>query len=294
MKQILSIKLNGFVLFNLFCLLGCGGGELPQYTKLEGLRVLALSTPTPEIQNPSNGVLNVSITPYISDIGGSGSVTLNIQSCLDPGTSLGATPSCEGGAFASSIQTVVVADTAGQPAGTFGAPERTGAPSSGAITVGLVVPAGLLSQYSASIQNNGIPYLITFEAVSSRESVRSFRRIIFSNKTPNTNPVLSDLVNGGASVTTRPSGDVQLGFSTASSPESYIDIAADGTSFNRTEQFEVTWFISDGEILNPRTQPGETTKWTTPSSAPSGRATVIAGVLRDNRGGVSVIIRNLN
>lgn len=275
-------------------LLGCGGEDLPQYTKLEGLRILAISTPTPEIQNPSGGVVNVNLTPVISDLGGSGSITLNIQSCLDPGTSVGATPTCVGAAMVSNLQTVVVTATTGQPAGTFGDPERTGAPSSGAITVGLIVPAGLLSQYSAAMQNNGVPYLITVEAVSSKETVRSFRRIVFSNKTPNTNPTLSDLVVGASSVTTRPSGDVELGFTTTSSPEAYISLGNDGSSFSRIEQFETTWFVSDGEILNPRTRPGETTKWSTPEGAPVGRATVLVGVLRDDRGGVSVVVRNLN
>lgn len=277
-----------------FFLFGCGGQDLPQYTKLDRLRILAMATPTPEIQNPAGGTVNVNITPYISDVGGSGSVTLRIQSCLDPGTSLGAAPTCEGAAFASTPQIVTVAAPAGQAAGTFGTPERTGAPSTGAITVGLTVPAGLLSQYSAAAQNNGIAYLITMEATASSGSVRSFRRVIFSNKTANTNPTLSDLVIGSTSVTTRPSGEVELGFTTTSTPEVYNELAVDGSSFTRTEQFEVTWFISDGEILNPRTRIGETTKWTAPDGPPAGRATVLVAVMRDGRGGVAVEIRNLN
>ncbi|MFN7905733.1 MAG: hypothetical protein ACK5P5_11175 [Pseudobdellovibrionaceae bacterium] len=276
-----------------FCLTGCGNEDLPQYTKLDRLRILAITTPTPEIQNPAGGVVNVNITPYLSDVSGSGNLTLTIQSCLDPGTSLGVAPTCEGGTFASTPQTVSVTAPAGQADGTFGSPERTGAPSTGAITVGLNVPAGLLSAYSASAQNNGVPYLITVTVNSSSGSIRAFRRILFSTKTVNSNPVLADLFSQGASLTVRPTSDVDLSFTAAGSPETYNILGTDGVIRSETEIFETTWFISDGEILNPRTKVGETTKWSA-GSAPQGRKTVVSGVLRDGRGGVSVMIRTLN
>lgn len=131
--------------FALILSLGCGRDELPKYTKLDRLRVLAITTPTPEIQSPAGGIVNVDITPYFSDIGGSGNITLSILSRLDPGTLLGVPPSCEGQAFVSTLQTVSVTAPPGQADGIFGSPERTGAPSTGAITVGLNVPAGLLA-----------------------------------------------------------------------------------------------------------------------------------------------------
>lgn len=123
-------------------LTGCGSNDLPQYSKLDRLRVLAITTPTPEVQNPAAGVLNVDVTPYLSDVDGSGDLTLIFQTCLDPGTSLGAPPSCEGAPLASALQTVTVNAPAGQADGVFGTPERTGAPSSGAINLGLNIPPG--------------------------------------------------------------------------------------------------------------------------------------------------------
>jgi hypothetical protein len=261
---------------------------------LDRLRVLAITTPTPEIQSPAGGIVNVDITPYISDIGGSGNLTLNILSCLDPGTILGVPPSCEGQPFVSALQTLSVSAPAGQADGVFGSPERTGAPSTGAITVGLNVPAGLLSTYSLSAQNNGVPYLITVEVSDGTNSIRAFRRILFSSKTANTNPTLSDLLGQGVSMTNLPSTDTELSFTASGAPESYTLLGVDGVARPQTEIFETTWFISDGEILNPRSKVGEITKWTVPGAPPQNRQAVLAGVLRDGRGGVSVLIRKLN
>lgn len=271
-------------------LTACSMDDLPKYSKLDRLRILALDVDQPEIQNPAGGVTNVQLTPYVSDVGGTGTINLAVQSCLDPGVGLGAEPSCDGAQFASTVQNVTVSDAGGAPVDTFGNPERTGKPLSGAITVGLTIPAGLLAQYSAALQNNGVAYLITVTATRGSDVVRSFRRVLLSTKTPNTNPVLSDLLANGASLTALPTGEASLTFAAGSAPESYTFVGGNGSE-TLTETFETTWFVADGNIDNPRTQTGESTVWESPGSAPSGRQAVVVGVLRDGRGGTSVLIR---
>lgn len=273
------------------CLLGCSKDDQPKYSALGTLRILALSVDTPEIQNPSAGTVNVNLTPYISDQNGTGAVSLEVQSCLDPGVAYGADADCSGAKNASSLQTVSVSAPTGQATGTFGSPERTGAPSTGAIAVGLIIPANFLAGYSPALQLNGVAYLITVKATSGSSVVKSFRRVLVSSQTPNTNPILSDLLSNGSSLTSLPTGDVELSFTASTTPGSYQLMAGDGSIKSVAKVYQTTWFISDGELLNPRTLTNETTTWTT-AAAPSGRKTVVVGVMRDGRGGTSVLIRS--
>jgi hypothetical protein len=274
------MKKSLFVLASL-CLVACSKNDLPKYASLDRLRILGLAVNTPEIQNPAAGTINVQMTPYLSDVTGTGTVSLEVQSCLDTGVNLGAEPNCQGAATASSVQTVVA---------TFADPERTGTPA-GAITVPLQVPANLLSSYSPSLQHNGVAYLITVKATRGSDVVRSFRRVLMSTKTPNVNPALSDLLVNGNTLNSMPSGEVELSFTAATAPETYQWLTSDGNFQTQTEVYETTWFISDGEIESPRSKVGETITWKAPGAAPTGRQAVVVGVLRDGRGGLDVIIR---
>lgn len=279
-------------LWMVFFLSACQANNFPKYSTLEKLRVLALVVDTPEIQSPGAGTTNVSLTPYLSDIGGSGNVDLTVQSCLDPGVAAGSEPSCSGALYASPPQTVSVTAPAGQAAGIFGSPERTGAPSSGGITVGLQIPANLLLAFPTVLQHNGVPYLITVTAQRGSQTVRSFRRVLISTKSANLNPTLTDILVNGSSLTTLPTGEPLLSFS-ASTPETYQSMASSGALVSETEAFVLTWFISDGEMENSRILEGQNTIWKTPGGAPSQRQVVVVGVLRDGRGGVAVLVKKL-
>lgn len=274
---------NKFLLLPLcIFLLSCSQDELPKYAALDRLRVLGIVVNTPEIQNPAAGTTNVQITPYLSDLPGSGTLSLEIQSCLDPGVNYGVEATCVGAEQASSVQTVTA---------TFADAERTGAPT-GALTVPLTIPANLLSSYSPALAFNGIAYLITVKVTGQSGSISSFRRVLISTKTPNQNPALSDLLANSASLVALPPGDVELSFSASASPETYQFQGTSGLQ-TLTEDLEVTWFVSDGEIENPRSRQGETVTWKAPASAPSGRQAVVVGVLRDGRGGLSVLVKKL-
>ncbi len=274
---------------------GCDKDTLPKYSTLDRLRILAIVADTPEIQNPSAGIINVQVTPYISDISGSGDVQLELQSCLDPGVELGASSTCENSPTASSIQTISVSSTSTVTEGLFGNPERTGSPQSGAIAVPLTIPNNLLDLFPASYQHNGVSYIITLKATSGSKSVSSFRRILHSNKTANTNPTISDIKVDGVIASTRPTeGTKQLLLETASTPESYQFLTGDGQYRSMTESYEVSWFVSEGVIESSRSDSNTSTEWQAPASILSATTKlVIVGVLRDGRGGLAVKVRNL-
>lgn len=272
MKKIYSVLL-------LFGLAACSNDSLPKYTKLDSLRILAIDLDTLEIQNPSAGVQTVQVTPYLSDIGGTDPVNLTIQTCLDRGVSFGAEPTCENAADLTTVNSTV----------NFADPERTAAATP--TSVSFTIPSNLLANYATPLQFNGVPYLITVTATRGDATLRSFRRILITTKTPNQAPGMSDILADGASLVTLPNKEVLLSFTANTAPESYQYMNSKEEISNLTETFETTWFTSDGEIENPRTRENETTRWTPPTTPPVGRSVVVVGVLRDGRGGIDVIIR---
>lgn len=265
--------------FFLIGLSACGNDSLPKYTKLDGLRILAIDLDTLEIQNPPAGVQNIQVTPYISDIGGTGAVNLTVQTCLDRGVSIGADPTCANATDLTTVNSTL----------NFADAERT-APAT-PIAASFTVPANLLANYATPLQFNGVPFLITVTATRGDTTLKSFRRILISTKTPNQAPGLADLLADGSSLTALPNKEVNLSFTANTTPESYQYMNSKEEISNLTEVFETTWFTSDGEIKIPRTRENETTTWTPPSTPPSGRSVVVVGVLRDGRGGIDVIIR---
>lgn len=285
-----------FILIVCLCHLSCNKDTLPKYSLLDRLRILGIVSNTPEIQNPSAGITNVSINPFISDIGGSGDILLEIQSCLDPGVGLGAEADCSQGLYASSIQNITVSSTATAVEGLFGEPERTGSPQSGSITVPLQIPPSLLDQFSSNLQYNGISYIITLKATSSTNSIRSFRRILISTKTPNTNPSLSNLLINNSDYSQRPpDGTFQLSFNSADTPENYSFLAGDGEYRSLQEEYETSWFVSEGLIESSRSKITEFIEWKLTSSNPAPpRKLVMVGVLRDDRGGTDIKVKTFS
>lgn len=296
-KNIFKLILFIFLFFFQLLQLSCSKNNFPKYSALDRLRILGITTPTPELQNPSSGTTNVSITPYVSDIGGSGDITLEVQSCLDPGVSLGATPTCTYAQYASAVQTITMNSIATATEGLFGNPERTGSPQSGAITVPLQIPSQLLPLLPTYMQYNGVSYLITVKATAASGSVSSFRRILISTKAPNNNPTIADLLLNNLSFTQRPTeGVYQLKLSTTDTPESYQFLTGNGEYKNFQEDYEISWFVSEGVMEIARGFLSDDLDWTvTPTPSPSTpQKTVVVAALRDGRGGMAVKVKILN
>lgn len=282
------------LLFLIQC--SCSKNNFPKYSSLDRLRILAITTPTPELQNPTAGITNVTISPYVSDITGTGDITLEIQSCFDPGVNLGAIPNCENGYLASSIQTVTMSSATTSVEGIFGSPERTGSPQSGAITVPLQIPPQALESFPPYLQYNGVSFIITVKVIANTGTINSFRRILISNKTPNNNPTIDDLYLNNNSFTQRPAaGTYQLNLSSSSNPENYQFLTGDGLYKSLTENYEVTWFVSEGLMEISRGSMSDALEWILPALNPSlTHKSVLVAVLRDSRGGTTIKIKSLN
>lgn len=279
------VFINYFNLFLAMALLStCSNDNLPKYIDLKELRVLALQA------GSSGGIAEfspgdtVTITPYISDyLGGSRALTYEAFACFDPGIQVGVDPVCAGVPGAVSLGS-----------GSVAAPStgRTGSTSSFSVSI----PSLIFANRSARDQYNGVSYLVTYRlSAAGGESVQAFKRIVVSlpsKATKNRNPQLSDLLANGSSLATFPTGQTRLSASyPSSSIENYDTKKADLSLAAATEELLTTWFISDGELEYFRTVNATTTLYKSPGSAPIGRQPLIVGVTRDDRGGVTVIVR---
>ena len=276
---------------------GCGANNFPSYSKLDRLRLLAIEVDRPELNyDETVDSYTVQVLPLVSDIGGSGNLIADVQACLDPGVSLGASPSCTGSPSASPVVSITISPAVGQSADIFGDLNRTGQPSSGAVALTLPFPRVLWPRFSEAQKFNGVPAIIVVQLRQENGAaiVSGFRRILVSNKTsPNANPVLSDLKSNGTSLLTKPGFQSQLSFDVGNPPENYEYQKSDGSKSSFTESLEVTWFVSDGSVDVSRSRTNESVEWELPQeSPPGGRKVVLVGVLRDGRGGVSWLIRN--
>lgn len=274
-----------FAVFSLLFVFGCGKNDLPQFNQLSKIRVMALTTPTPEV-NPGT---TVTITPVISDITATATDTLtdSVAACIDIGVAYGVLPTCDN----NPSKVVIHANR------TLALPGQTESWTGSADSFSVTVPATGIIFYnrSAMDQYNGINYLIEYTLRSSQGSeVKSFRRIVVSDTAKankNQNPPMTDIFSDGlAMISLNLGGAMQLSTDlSAGSAEAYSLQLSDGSMLGKSEYLSITWFMTDGETKRMRTDVGVTNAYTAPSSMPSGRSVYILAVARDNRGGVSVV-----
>lgn len=260
---------------------GCGDDDLPAFSALDRLRVIALVASAPEA-NP--GTAGITITPWVSDARGGGrALTYTAEGCLDPGVSFGSDPSCVGNPTKTSLGSGAVTG--------LSAPHYTSAVD----TITLILPSDAIAfaGRSANEKYNGVAYLVTYEVRAADGTThKAFKRILISetSKTAkNQNPTLSDILADGTSLTAVPAGVVQISAQIASwSAETYSELGSTGP-VAKSEDLITTWFITGGDLLYDRTEPLQSTRWTPPASAPA----LVIGVLRDERGGSSVVAKSL-
>ena len=287
-------------------LFGCSSDQMPNYSIIQSLRVLALVLDQPEV-NYDSGVFtpsSVSLTPWVSDLYGNGrSLSMNIYSCLDPGVGIGATPTCAGSPSLNSvIQKQVVA-----PSTSFSGPNFTGSLAPVSLPLAGIVPPPLSQQ----ILYNGYAILVFFEIYSTNnpsEKVTSFKRLIFSGspKTKkNQNPGSVQVKQNGIEITSLPIVETNLNADVPDSEtETYSVMDGGGNLGNAKEELETAWFLTgpadivcskkkectpDGILSLKRSKPGELNLFTPPKvSLPSSRGRVLIAVAKDSRGGVVV------
>jgi hypothetical protein len=266
-------------LFTLF--LGCGTDNFPEQSELKGLRVLAISADTPEINAVAT---TVTLTPLISFVDG-GSTTLDYSwvACPDPGLDFGADISCDSSPAAlkeSGSGTVNM----GTLSGTF----FTG----NAPTIAVPISASLSAYFSSldsDLQFNGMDYivLLNYKDQNSEANIESLKRIKISSKAPgdlNLNPTFTGILFNKSPMSSYPITKGDLTISSPSVAETYTKITNIGTkSFN--ENMYISWFSSTGEFLFNRTDVDEDNEF-----KPKGSSGVFVAVFRDGRGGVNSIL----
>jgi hypothetical protein len=255
----------------------CMDSNLPIYTELNSLRILALVSSNPEVDAGGS----TTITPILSDITETSALNFVAEACI-PLTS--SDSSCEGNSTKVSVSS-----------GTLNSGQMTAARSfTGAATaVNVTVPASgtIYANRTSQDQFNGITYLFTYRVINSAgQSVSSFKRIIVSTRTPkNQNPILNDVLRDGAVFTSSlPLSEVNLSPSFgATTTETYSVINSRGETRTESESLTTTWFATDGKFKFYRTLSSDTNLYTGPESSPTSRDAFLLAVTRDGRGGIS-------
>lgn len=258
--------------------------KLPKYVELKTLRVLTLIANKPET-GPQD---TVTVTPVISDVTETSSLTYEAYGCVDPGVSIGADPSCSG----NPTRVLIAQDSITTSSNLEMSQNFTGnAPS---LTVTIPASAIIFNQRSTQDQFNGVSYLVEYKLTNSKgEQVIAIKRIVVSTKSNtdrNTNPTATEINANSTSLTSFPtSGVFNLKITLASgSNQSYPVLKDDGSQEIRSEDVTTTWFITDGSLKYFRTTNDDTNEYTAPDSLPTDRKAFLISISRDSRGGVSV------
>jgi hypothetical protein len=273
-------KINIFS-FAFLILSSCGDTELKKVELLDGFRILAITTSTPEV-NPGDTVSDIQV--FFSDPQGAGRlISGTTVSCIDPGIALGALVSCDHDPM--SVAGVYNIDTAldDDTAGLF-----TGLAST---TASVTVPANILLGRSLNEQNNGVGYIIIFSFDVDGQQVKTFKRILASTRTVKNlnpgNPTPSTVQLNGGALGLPNTDDVFRVLSTTE--ENYDFITTENTTENRLERFQVAWYISSGELNIAKSNVSENISFISESA--QSPFTLIT-VIRDERGGTEIQVFN--
>lgn len=275
-----------FLCLSLVGFLSCSESKMPKYVELKDLRILTLVANTPEVDAGAT----VTVTPVISDINETTSLSYEAYGCIDPGVALGAKPSCDG----NQTKTLLSQGTITSASNSEMAQNFTG--SAPTFTVSVPANAVIFSQRSSVDQYNGVSYLVTYKITnSSGQSVDSFKRIIVSLKSAsdkNTNPAVNNILSQGTALASNalPTSGIynlqmELGTNAA---QSYPFKKADESIETRSEEITTTWFITDGSLKYFRSTNQDSNEFTAPDSLPTTRKSFLFSVSRDSRGGVTV------
>lgn len=265
-------------------LLGCGSRGFRDYNQLGNLRILSLKADLPEA-DPGAAVV---ITPLVSDYSGLGrALTYSVETCSDAAAAAltQRRPDCVG----ASDRAVVTTDAALTG---LSAPNYTGS----APTISITLPTTLLDGLSPAFQFNGVKFRVVYTVTASDGTQEvGVKALIASNRpTKNSNPSLTAIFADDAALSSLPTSEVTLTPQLSSgSTESYTALSSSSTLITSTETLTTSWFISHGSADGFRTTATESSKWTPPTSAPSGQNTLVIGVTRDGRGGESFVISTL-
>lgn len=264
-------------------LVSCGEDDMKKYSKLSGLRILAIEAGTGSVGAPQiNSAQNVDVTPYLSYPEANDTVLdVSYKACIDPGIAYGAEIKCD---------TPIQSNTATFNTNTLSGDFYTGPMDTVTITsANLVAPFAYLSSLSSSIQFNGVDLIVIFtitDQADSTKTIKTFKRISLTTKTSglNTNQSFITIQNNASNLTSFPTTTANLSISSPDNGQSYQVEGSSGVT-TLTETMTVSWFSNVGEFKFSRSDKDESVEFD-----PKGESTgVFVAVYRDNRGGVKVV-----
>jgi hypothetical protein len=272
---------------------GCGTDVLPKYYLLDRLRVLGANTVGAAAEF-SGGDAGIQVAFHISDPKGAGrTLSYSLESCVDPGIGIGATPSCANNPTRTVI-TALSTFVPGTAATNFYGVLTTPAFSVPAAGIMFIDPT-TGSPKPTYQQDNGVAYIVILRlTATTTENLIAYKRVIVSTKAAkNQNPTFGSpalTLNGlDATTYTLTTDAIPMNSSVATgSVETYFLEDSNGTSATKTEALTVTWFTNAGQIRYTRTDPGVENRYTPP--APLATVTSIIAVLRDDRGGEAITV----
>lgn len=264
------------ILILLILLCACSDDNFRKVEQLDGFRILAIEASAPEVAPGGASTLRLFVSDTQGPTGGR-IITGDTVACVDPGISMGAPVSCDHDPT-SVTGNYTIDTTAADLSGNL----YTG--YSGSLNV--TVPTTIHLGRSMREKSNGVGYIVIFTFTVDGQEVRSFKRIIATDRaTLNTNPTGSVVLLNGASLAETPhEGDILN--MTTSAPETYTYVNVDDSTETLSEGMSVAWFVSGAEFNKPKANLGEQVKLTTePPAGPN----LIIGIVRDDRGGVEVV-----
>jgi hypothetical protein len=270
-----------WILLGILFSVSCNPSKFPDYYQLGELRILAMPASSPDAYPGET----VTISPWVSYLNGS-NISFVATACSDPGVSLGVDPSCENQADKVSLgQGVLTAPTA-----------STSFTGSMAPLLTVTIPTDYLEGRSPWEKSNGRAYLVTLElSADGSKKVFGFRRIVVKSpgQVKNLNPSIADLLADSSSLSVLPIGQtVSLRPVMGFGAETYSVLNQDFSTTTLVESLLTTWFVSDGKLKYQRTSNEEVNEYVGPEVSVTGRASYFIIVVRDGRGGESVILRS--
>lgn len=265
-----------FLVLLLLFLTSCGDDKFNRVEELKGFRILGVVATKSEVVPPDSSDLQL----IVSDIGGGGrTISGTTKTCIDPGISLGAAVSCDHDpGTVNDTYDILFSDIALGVSNLY-----TGlAPD----TVTVNIPATVFAGRSTIEQFNGVSYITIFEFTVDGKTETAFKRVTATNRgSINQPPSITDLLLNGTPIgVSKPNKNDKLQVTTAA-PETYSFINVDGSQETKTEELQVAWYVSYGELNKPKAEAQEDVKYL---SSPPGSQMVILSILRDDRGGVSI------
>ncbi len=286
------MRFSSVLFLSCLALSACANGDIANPGKLGDLKIIGMVSYKTTLNGVSDAAPGdtIKVRPYLSWVNGGGAtVTWSMVACRDPGIAFGANATCTGAPDRVVVMTqttpVVIGDSTN--AWTDFMPE-----------IPVTIPADFFTNAgfgvtNASTQYNGASYLIflsVYGPLGDTDSTMS--QVVVTTRTGAdlaVNPSFDNIQQAdGTALTTYPGAKVSLKAVYSGVTPTYPARDGSGNPVTSDNGSLINWYFSDGTLsANTTDQTVTTTDWT-PSSKPSSRASVIVGILRDSRGGVSV------